>query len=371
VLATMSQDQEDLDPIISAIVNDVFDHISEHFVVVLDDYHFVRDSKEVEAFVNRLILDIGENCHFVISSRTLLTLPDLSLLVARSQVGGLSFEELAFMPEEIRQLLEVNYHQEADDARITELLQQTEGWITGLLLSTQLSQKDDLSRQRVARVSGIGIYEYLAQQVFDRQPQEIRDFLLRTSLLEEFDVQMCERMLYPVDPRPRAAWQQMIDRVLNDNLFVLQVGETNAFLRFHHLFRDFLQNRMRLERPEETEKIEKKLAQYLEEKREWESAYAIYARQNDTEHLVSLIYHAGPDLIAGGRLVTLSEWLDALPPETLASHPELLSLKGSTYLVRGNLKEGMDYFNQAVSRLQEARWLIGWTLTTAVLQRCG
>jgi ATP/maltotriose-dependent transcriptional regulator MalT/two-component SAPR family response regulator len=352
VLTTMSQDEQDLDPLISAVINDVYDHISEHFVVVLDDYHLVRDSKLVESFFNRLMLEVGENCHFIISSRTLLTLPDLSLLVARSQVGGLSFEELAFLPEEIRQLLEVNYHQVADDEKIAELLQQTEGWITGLLLSTQLSQKDDHDRQRVTRVSGIGIYEYLAQQVFDRQPQDMRDFLMRTSLLEEFDVQMCERMLRPVDSRPRAAWQQMIDRVLNNNLFVVQVGETNAYLRFHHLFRDFLQNRMRLERPEETEKIEKQLAQFLEEKREWEGAYAIYSRQGDLEHLISLIYHAGPELIAGGRLVTLSEWLEALPQESLATHPELLSLKGSAFLVRGNLKESLLYFDQAVSQLQ-------------------
>lgn len=352
VLATMNQGELDFDPIVSAMVNDVFDHIGEHFVVVLDDYHLVRDSKDVEAFFNRLILEIGENCHFVIASRTLLTLPDLSLLVARSQVGGLSFEELAFLPEEIRQLLEVNYHQQADDSRIAELLEQTEGWITGLLLSTQLSQKDDHQRQRVTRVSGIGIYEYLAQQVFDRQPEDIRGFLLRTSLLEEFDVQMCERMLRPVDSRPRAAWKQVIDRVLNDNLFVVQVGETNAFLRFHHLFRDFLQNRMRLERPEETEKIEKRLAEYLEEQNQWERAYAIYSRQGDTGHVISLIHRAGPDLIAGGRLVTLSEWLDALPPEALDSHPELLSLKGSAYLVTGNIKESLTYFDQAVNKLQ-------------------
>jgi ATP/maltotriose-dependent transcriptional regulator MalT/two-component SAPR family response regulator len=357
VLATVNQGEMDFDPIVSAMVNDVFDHISEHFVVVLDDYHLVRDSKDVEAFFNRLILEIGENCHFVIASRTLLTLPDLSLLVARSQVGGLSFEELAFLPEEIRQLLEVNYHQQADDGRIGELLEQTEGWITGLLLSTQLSQKDNHERQRVTRVSGIGIYEYLAQQVFDRQPEDIRGFLLRTSLLEEFDVQMCERMLRPVDSRPRAAWQQMIERVLNDNLFVVQVGETNAFLRFHHLFRDFLQNRMRLERPEETEKIEKRLAEFLEDQNQWERAYAIYARQDDTQHIISLIHHAGPDLIAGGRLVTLSEWLNALPSETLDSHPELLSLKGSAYLVTGNIKESLTYFDQAVEKLQNGSQL--------------
>ncbi|MRR31482.1 hypothetical protein EG834_14420, partial [bacterium] len=322
------------------------------FVVVLDDYHLVRDSKEVEAFINRIILEIGENIHFIIASRTLLTLPDLSLLVARSQVGGLSFEELAFMPEEIKQLLETNYHQDAPDAKIKELLEQTEGWITGLLLSTQLSQKGVDERERVARVSGIGIYEYLTQQVFDRQPAEIREFLLRTSLLEEFDADMCEKMLRPVDRQAKTHWQSLIDRVLNDNLFVLQVGESTVYLRYHHLFRDFLQNRMRLERPEETETIEKKLASYLEETREWERAYTIYARLNDTEHIADLIHQAGPDLIAGGRLVTLSSWLDELPNDALEVHPELLSLRGSVYLIRGDLKQSLEYFNNAVDRLQ-------------------
>ena len=352
VLATMSQDSIDIDPIVSAIVNDAFDHISEHFVVVLDDYHLVRDSKEVEAFINRLILEIGENVHFIIASRTLLTLPDLSLLVARSQVGGLSFEELAFMPEEIKQLLETNYHQDATDAKVKELLEQTEGWITGLLLSTQLSQRGVDERERVARVSGIGIYEYLAQQVFDRQSLELREFLMRTSLLEEFDAEMCEKMLGPVEQRSKAYWQAFIDRVLNDNLFVLQVGEGNVYLRFHHLFRDFLQNRMRLECPEETELIEKRLAAYLEATREWERAHAIYARMDDIDHIAELIHLAGPDLIAGGRLVTLSVWLDDLPQDVFDAHPELLSLRGAVSLVRGDLKQSLGYFNRAVENLR-------------------
>ncbi len=352
VLANMNQDSADIDPIVSAIVNDAYDHISEHFVVVLDDYHLVRESKEVEAFINRVILEIGENVHFIIASRTLLTLPDLSLLVARSQVGGLSFEELAFLPDEIKQLLETNYHQEATDAKIKELLDQTEGWITGLLLSTQLSQKGVDERQRVAKVSGIGIYEYLAQQVFDRQAQDVREFLLRTSLLEEFDAAMCEKMLAPVEERSKSYWQDLIDRVLNDNLFVVQVGESTVYLRFHHLFRDFLQNRVRLERPEETEKIEKTLAAYLEEIREWERAYAIYARLNDLEHIADLIHEAGPDLIAGGRLVTLSTWLDELRPDMFRESPELLSLRGAVTLIRGDLKQSLEYFDLAVERLR-------------------
>ena len=110
-LADLSQDKMNLDPVISAIVNDAYENITEHFIFVLDDYHLVRDCKPIELFINRIIQESAENCHYVIASRTLLTLPDLSLLVARSQVDGLSFEELAFLPEEIKQLMAVNYHQ--------------------------------------------------------------------------------------------------------------------------------------------------------------------------------------------------------------------------------------------------------------------
>lgn len=351
-LNDLTQDQLDVEPVVSAVVNDAYENISEHFVLILDDYHLVRDSKPVEAFLNRVIQDFAENCHIIIASRTLLTLPDLSLLVARSQVGGLSFEELAFLPDEVKQLLSVNYMQVIDDKRAQELLDLTEGWITGLLLSAQLSQKGAEERMRVERVSGIGIYEYLSQQVFNRQPPEIQDFLLRTSLLEEFDASMCESVLTVVDQRSRESWQQLMDRVLHESLFVVPVGEETVYLRYHHLFRDFLQNRIRVERPLEAEAIERQLARELEQSREWERAYAIYARFGDTQSQASLIHRAGPEMVAAGRLVTLSEWFADLPADLLKNKPELISLQGSIALIRGETKKSLDLLNEAVNGLR-------------------
>lgn len=350
-LNDLTQDQMNIEPVISAVINDAYEHISEHFVLILDDYHLVRDSKPVEAFLNRVIQDFAENCHIIIASRTLLTLPDLSLLVARSQVGGLSFEELAFLPQEIKQLLATNYKQDIDDNRVQELLELTEGWITGLLLSAQLSQKGAEERMRVARVSGIGIYEYLAQQVFDRQPLEMKNFLLRSSLLEEFDAAMCESVLDVVEQHSHEDWQNLLDQALHDNLFVIPVGEETLYLRYHHLFRDFLQNRIRTERPDEAEKIEKKLAQRLEESREWERAYAIYARFGDTRSQADLIHRAGPEMIAAGRLVTLSDWFTDLPDSMLKERPELVSIQGSIALIRGETQKSLELLNQAVDGL--------------------
>lgn len=95
-LQNMSQDRLDLDLLISLIINDAYENIPEHFILVLDDFHLVTGSDEIIYFVNRFIQEVDENCHLILVSRRLLNLPDLTLMVARSQVGGLSFEELTF-----------------------------------------------------------------------------------------------------------------------------------------------------------------------------------------------------------------------------------------------------------------------------------
>jgi len=351
-LSDLNLDKLNYDPIIAAIVNDAYENITEHFVFVIDDYHLVRDNKQIEPFINRIIQEMAENCHFIIASRVLLTLPDLSLLVARSQVAGLSFEELAFIPDEVKKLILTNYHQSISDERATELVDQTEGWITGLLLSTQLSTKGTEDRMRLAKVSGIGVYEYLAQQVFDRQPEEVQKFLLRTSLLEEFDAQLCARVIGKALELGKYPWHERVDQILRDNLFVLSVGEETLFLRYHHLFRDFLQNRMRLEFPEETIKIERSLANYFCEHSQWEQAYEIYKRLGDENTLLKLIYDSGPALITNGKVTTLSNWFEGVTAKQLQAAPELISIKASIAIFRGDFNTSLTLLSQAINGLR-------------------
>ncbi len=351
-LNNLEQDNFDLDPVISAIINDVYEHITEHFVFVLDDYHLIRDSKPIDEFINRVALEMAENCHFVIASRTLLTLPDLTLLVARSQVEGLSFEELAFLPEEIKQLFLVNYRQNISEKNAEELVVQTEGWITGLLLTAQLSPKETNDRLRLARVSGIGLYEYLAQQVLDRQTEEMKLFLKRTSLLEEFDASLCERIFSKSLGLIDVNWQERLEVLLRENLFVLPVDDETLHLRYHHLFRDFLQTVMRRDLPEECRLIEFQLAQHFESRREWEQAYACLARANDPDLLIGLIIRAAPSMILGGRLSTLTHWIESVQESVRAQKPELLSISGTIALIKGDFQNGLSLLNVAIDGLR-------------------
>jgi LuxR family maltose regulon positive regulatory protein len=347
-LDSTNQTNLDINQMVSIIVNDVYEHIREHFLLVLDDYHLVNESKKVDQFINRLIQEIDENCHIILSSRTLLTLPDMPLWVARSWVGGISFEELEFSVEEIQTLILQKYHVTMPDMIAGELVAQTEGWITGLLLSAETMSIGKMSKRRIKSISGVDLYDYLAHEVLNQQPPEIRDFLLQTSFLEEFNDELCREVI-----GPDKDYQGLINSVLQNNLFVLPVGEDGRWIRYHHLFRDFLQTRLEKEKPEKKEDLIHKLTTVYSNRNDWEKAYAICSRLKDARALANLIEKAGTDLVKTGRVVTLSEWIDALPGEILANSYSLISLRGIAGIVQGQVEQGLVLLNQA-ARAQRA-----------------
>ncbi len=270
----------ELETIIISLANEVYERIPEHFVLVLDDYHLVGDVPEIREFVNRFVQLVDENCHLVLSSRTLIDLPDLPLLIARDQVGGLDLSELAFRPDEIRAWLAQNYALQVSEETARQLADESEGWITGLQLSGAGIAQETASRLKVARAAGVGLFDYLSQQVLDQQTPEMRLFLLRSSLMEEFDADLCQRALSALYPDEQD-WPSLLQAVLQNNLFTLPVGSEGKWLRYHHLFRDFLQARLAQERPGEVGLILQGLAQAYEARSEWERAYHIRKRLGD------------------------------------------------------------------------------------------
>ena len=131
----MTSFDEGLERLLVTLVNEIYDDIPEHFAIVLDDFHVLDGATPILYFVNRFIQLVGENCHLVLASRTLPELRDIPLLVAREQVGGLDFSDLAFQPQEIQALLAQNRQVHLSDEDARKLVDATEGWITGLQFS--------------------------------------------------------------------------------------------------------------------------------------------------------------------------------------------------------------------------------------------
>ncbi|MEN8171248.1 MAG: tetratricopeptide repeat protein [Chloroflexota bacterium] len=361
VLQNQKRGELDLDNIVTAIVNDAYEYIKEHFVFVLDDFHTVDCIDDINYFVNNIIEEFDENCHLIISSRTLGSLPNLPLMVGRSMVKGLSFDELAFQPNEIQALINQNYQRLISEDEAAKLELQTEGWITGLLLSAETLWDGMEDRSRLANASGIGLYDYLAQQVLDQQPELIRDFLLKTSLLEEFDADLCEAVFN--SPPEGTQWNNLIGEVLQNNLFVLPVENQNTWLRYHHLFRDFLQAKITQTAPDEAKRILQKLADVFSKRFMWEKAYEIYQRIDDKQGVLHLIEKAGTPMLKNGRVVTLEKWLNASSVDNLNTNPSLLSLQGIVNFFYGDVEQGIINLNQAEVIFRDTKNLLPLALT--------
>jgi len=341
-----------LENLIITLVNEIYEVISEHFVIVVDDYQFVDSIPEIRDFVSRFIQLASENCHLILASRRLPALPDMALLVARQQVGGFDLQELAFQPGEIRALFERNHQIHLTDSDLEELVLHTEGWITGLNLSRprQAAGVPDLNRS--ARSIEVGLPDYFEKQVLDDQTPEMREFLLRTSFFDEFDATLCGVVLGTLAPGESHNWKRLVDTVRQNNLFVLPVGPGGKWLRYHHLIQEFLQARFKDENPETAEAILIYLVQYYEQQGEWEKAHHVYEQLGDYAGMAGLVARAGTILIRDDRIITLGSWLEELPDSIVQESPVLISLKGTVALLRGRVRYGLTLLDQAVKSTQ-------------------
>lgn len=345
-----NQPKIDIDYVATVMINDILENISEHFLIILDDYHLVNDNLEIQAFMSRLLVDLDENCHFLLASRTLLSIPVMSTLVMQSEVDGLSYEELQFLTEEIQQYYQKNYHLALSWDESQKIYESSEGWITGIILTSQVNEEEISIRSRLSRVAGFSMDDYFSQ-IVEHLPEDLRLFLLQSSLLEEFDTKLCQVVIGTTLGNEKNTWDKWINEVQMRNLFTMPVGEEGDWIRYHPLFLEFLQFKMSIEFPVETRSILINLAKYSIAQDDWDRAFSIYRRLNSQEDLVQLIENNGLELILKGRITTLSAWLDSLPTEILNSRPFIISLQGNIAMVLGNTNLAISLFNQAIDEL--------------------
>jgi len=351
-LESLVNNQGTLDQFITTVVNEIYEEIHEHFVLVIDDFFLVEDNADLNRFISRFVQQVDENCHIILASRKLLSIPDMALLIARGYVGGMDYEDMAYAADELQALTVHNFGYTMPDEEAAALIDATDGWIIGLLLSAQSKLRSISGRMRIMRASGLDLYDYLAEQVLNQQPPILHDFLLRTSLLEEFDATLCTEILDPAWQPPDQSWQDLITEVLRRNLFVLPLGEDSSWLRYNHVFQDFLQKRLQKERPEEEHQILKRLAVYYQQRQEWEKAHYYLTRLGDLGAVADLIESAGLALLYAGRISLLQSWLEALPSGFFGKRPLLLTLQGDVITRQGDIQQGLDTLTEAIGKLE-------------------
>ncbi len=322
------------------LANELTD-IPDYLVIILDDFQEVADSETVREIFSLLLQYVGENVHFIVASRTVPRIPNISLLVARQEMVGLGVEMLRFTPEEIQALVRQNYGLEMPRERAEDLARHSDGWITGILLMAQSMGWRRLLEGAIALpAASRHVYDYLAEQVLDQQSPLLRDFLLYTSVLDEMTPERCNALLGIGNAG------ELLETLVRRNLFITEL-EPGKYA-YHTLFRDFLRLRLRRFYPQKFRDLALRAAQLYEEQEEWERAVPVYLELGLHDRAAAALQQAELLLFEQGRWAAFLQWADALPPEVLARFPALLSSMGRIYAERGEPDKAEDLYRRAL-----------------------
>jgi ATP/maltotriose-dependent transcriptional regulator MalT/two-component SAPR family response regulator len=349
-LESMVSVEADGERLIVAITNEIRAHTSEHFVVVMDDYHLVDVSPDIRRLVSRFVQLASENVHLLLSGRSLPTIPDMPLLVARGMVSGLSFEDLAFQPDEISQYFIQNSGRLIRDEEAQHIAEETEGWIAAIHLTNTLTALHVPAKPFSAFAD---LFDFFASEVLDKQTPEIREFLLVTSLFEAFDAGLCKAVLDPLLPGEPRPWGSLISAVQANNVFTVPLGTAGQFIRYHNMFKQFLVSQLLYEQPTLSWHIQKQLARYYEENESWEEALHLYDSLGDHEGMVGVFSKGGFHFLNSGKILTLANWLNRVPIGLQQENPIILSLQGAVNLTQGNTQLGLSLLTQAEERFRK------------------
>ena len=318
------------DAVLVSLVNDLSQLPSE-ITLVLDDYHVV-DSSAVDAAVTFLLLHLPRQLHVVIASRQDPNLP-LARLRARNQLTELREADLRFSPDEAAEFLTtvMGLHLTGED--IATLEQRTEGWVAGLQLAALSMRDHDDASTFIRGFAGDHrfIADYLVGEVLERQPADVRAFLLQTAVLGQMSGPLCDAVTGVTGSQSRLA---ALER---GNLFVVSLDDQRRWYRYHHLFAEVLRAYLTEEQPAEVPALHRRASTWFEHEGDLPEAVRHALAAGDVEHVADLLEGSAQELLRTRQERPLLTWLRALPEEVFRNRPVLNASYAGVLLASGHV----------------------------------
>ncbi len=307
------------DALVTAVINELTAEPGEDEVLlVLDDYHLI-DSQPVHASLMFLLEHLPPGLRVVLASRSDPPLP-LARLRASGQLAELRADELRFTADEAAALLREAAGADLPGAAVAALAARTEGWAAGLQLAALSLRGQADPAGFVAAFSGSHRYvlDYLAGEVLEGQSEQVREFLLETSVLERLAGGLCDALT------GRADSQAMLEAIEQAGLFLLPLDEVRGWWRYHHLFADLLRARLQQEQPGRVPALHRAAATWSEEHRLADDAVRHAVAAGEMSWAARLIEQHFDAYFVPGESATIQRWLAALPADLIRSRPRLL-----------------------------------------------
>lgn len=301
-------------------------------VIALDDYHVV-DAPEVHQALAFLLDNLPPQVTLAMTTRADPPLP-LSRLRARGELLEVRAADLRFSPEEAAAFLNEVMGLGLEPRHVAALEQRTEGWATGLQLAALSAARAGDPDGFVDAFAGSHrfVLDYLVEEVLEGQPEDVRSFLLDTSVLDELTGPLCDAVTGGTDA------QQRLESLERANLFVVALDDERRWWRYHHLFAEALRARLVAEDPERVAQLHRAAAEWYAEHDRLRDAVPHALVGDDVEQAADLVELALPDLRRRREDRTMRQWLRALPEDVVRRRPLLATHLAWTRLTEGDLE---------------------------------
>ncbi len=319
--------------IVITLINELANLPEQDLTLILDDYHVIF-TPEIHQFIQELLEYLPVGIRLVMLGR--LSPP---LNFSRYQVAGemVLFDgaTLRFTLPEAQEFIAKKQLAPAPEV-VDSLMAKTDGWPAALkLLAASAITKDFVFQSKNAEY----IYDYLADEVLDRQPEEIREFLLATAVLETITPEMADWLLERDDSR------NILENLEKQQLFLTQLtGEGKAY-RYHQLFRDFLLERL----GSRQNSLMQRAGEIAAQNGDWDHAIEYLSAAGISQELIPLIIEAGRPAFRQGRWQTVERWLGMLTREVIAADEWLALFQARIGVNRGKLEEAEAWVGKSLT----------------------
>ena len=333
-----------IESLLTTLINDI-SAIHDDFILVLDDYHLI-DSQPVDSALTFLLEHLPPQMHLGITSREDPNLP-LARFRARDQLTELRVADLRFTPAEAAEFLNQVMDLDLSAEEVAILETRTEGWIAGLQLAalSMHTHQDVSGFIRAFAGNHRYIMDYLVEEVLNRQPQPVRNFLLQTAILDRMNGPLCDAVTGQQGGSAR------LEALQRGNFFVIPLDDHRHWYRYHHLFAEVLRTYLMAEQSTAVSALHRRASAWFEHNGSAAEAIRHALAAQDFEQAATLIERALPATRQSRQEATLLSWLRALPEELFQDRP-VLSVHFAGALLQNGQLAGV------AARLRDAeRWL--------------
>ncbi len=311
-----SPNKPSVESIASLLINEILS-INQNFILVLDDFHSINSS-EVLKLVAYLIEHIPGHIHIVILTRSDPAL-SVSRLRSQHQLVELRSSDLSFSANDISILFNKKLKLGLSIDDIYSLETKTEGWIAGLQLTALSMQgREDISGF-IQDLKGDNRYimDYLMEEVLRMQADDIKEFLLQTSILEQMSAPLCNSVLNRNDS------QLILETLEKNNMFVIPLDTERTWYRYHHLFADLLKQRLLLESDSHPEKLHNKACDWFEQNGMYEFALKNALLIKNYEKSIQILGGIVESMWEKGLHTSILKFCDLIPDHLVKKNPTL------------------------------------------------